>query len=261
MISSRTRVWSPSQVLSYRTCPRQWMLRYKTSSSSVRAIMAEQAPLVMLLGTVAHLGLEAAYRAAARGFAIVSDSTMAVYADVAVEAIRAGWVTFDLEERAESNLIEDEVCAVLAALPRPRPALILGVELTLADEVEGIPFTNVVDLILQTGPAAIHLRDWKRKSYSSLPAREELFDNAQLCAYRHAVARHFPWARKVTVGLYSVISNREVHIELPMPRAETVMSGEAATIRKAESDTLCAPTPDGANCQKCSVKPACPVWT
>jgi hypothetical protein len=255
------RVWSPTQVLSYRTCPRQWLLRYRLADPVTRVSMAAEAPLVMLLGTVAHLGLQAAYETAKAGFGRFGEQSMSVFAEAAIDAIRAACVDFDIDELPEATQVEDEVFAVLDRLPRPRASAILGVELKLDDEIDGVPFTNVIDLVLQTGSSSIHIRDWKRRNVKALPLTVDLPDHPQLCSYRSAIARHFPWARTVTGGLYSLISNREVSAELPMARAQRVMAGEVATTRKAESDTLCTPTPNGENCQKCPVKAACPVWT
>jgi hypothetical protein len=253
--------WSPSQVLAYRTCPRQWLLRYRTLSPHAKARLVADAPIVMLLGTAAHAGMEAAYRAAKGGMSLSTEQTMGAFADDALDAVRNAWGAFGLDEKEDVSVVEDEVIAVLTSLPRPRPAAILGIEMTLFDVVEGIEFTNVVDLALQTGPTSLHLRDWKRRAYRSLPLTVDLGDDPQLCSYRHAAARHFPWATTVTVGLYSLITNREVHTELPLARAERTMAGEAAMIRRAEADTECVPTPDGTNCDKCRVRPACPRWT
>lgn len=255
-----TEVWSPSKVLSYRTCPKQWELRYRTASRAWRAEMAGETPLPMLLGTVAHRGLEAAYLDAQAGFALGSGH-MSMFRETALDAIRKASAGLGIDEHPEAEQIEDEVGDVLHTLPVPRRAAVLGVEMTLADEVEGIEFTNVVDLILRTGPTSLHLRDWKRKSVRNLPLAVNLADDPQLCSYRHAAARHFPWAQTVTVGLYSLISNREVSAELPLARAKRTMAGEAATIRKAQGDAECLPTPDGTNCSRCLVRSACPVWT
>lgn len=237
------------------------MLLYRVADPARRADMAAEAPLVMLLGTVAHLGLQAAYEAARAGFGPLGEQAMSVYAEAAMAAIRAACDEFGIDEEREGAQVEDEVFSVLHRLPRPRPAAILGVELRLDDEVEEVPFVNVVDLILQTGPSSLHIRDWKRKNVKALPLTVNLPDDPQLCSNRHAVARHFPWATTVTVGLYSLISNREITVELPLARAQRVMREQAAITRKAESDTLCTPKPDGQNCGRCRVKAACPVWT
>lgn len=237
------------------------MLRYRAANPVTRAAMSAEAPLVMLLGTVAHLGLQAAYETAKAGFGPLGGQTMSVYAEAAIAAIRTACVDFGIDETPEAAQVEDEVFAVLHRLPRPRAGAILGVELKLDDEIDGVPFTNVIDLVLQSGPSSIHIRDWKRRNIKALPLTVDLPDHPQLCSYRSAIARHFPWARTVTGGLYSLISNREVSAGLPLTRAQRVMAGEVATTRKAESDTLCTPTPDGENCQRCPVKAACPVWT
>lgn len=254
--------WSPSQAWAYRTCPRMWKLRYRTSDATLRATPKAETALPVRLGTLAHLGLEAAYKDAAAGMAMPG-RTMAPFADVAIDTMREACARlgFTEDDDADIDVAIDEVTSVLHTLRRPHPGAILGVEMTLPDEFDGVERVNVVDLILRTGRNSIHIRDWKRKSVKALPLTADLADDPQLCSNRLAVARHYPWATTVTGGLYSLISNREVEAEIPLRRAIAVMEGEAAVIRKAESDTECVPTPNGSNCQRCAFKAACPVWT
>jgi hypothetical protein len=256
-----TRVWSPTKVLRYRTCPRQWALM-EAQPRGRRTGFDLGLALPLKLGIIAHAGMQAVYETARDGFRPYRPGEfMDVYSDAALDAIGCAAEGFELAETFEIIQVEEEVLAVLARLPRPRPSTVLGVELKLDDEVDGVPMVNVLDVILQTGSTSLHLRDWKRRNIKSLPLSTALLDDPQMCSYRSAVARHFPWATRVTVGLYSLISNREVTVELPLARAQGVMAGEVATTRKAESDTLCRPTPDGENCERCPVKSLCPVWT
>jgi hypothetical protein len=256
-----TIVWSPTKVLRYRTCPRQWALM-ETRPRGPRAEYDLDLALPLKLGIVEHSAMQAAYEAARDGLRLYrAGEYMAVYSDAALDALNAALEGFGLAESAEAAQLEEEVLAVLDRLPRPRPGAIIGIEQRLDNVIDGVPFTNILDLILQTGATSLHLRDWKRRNIKDLPKTLELLDNPQMCSYRSAVARHFPWATRVTVGLYSLISNREVSVELPLARAEETMAGEVATTRKAEQDTVSRPTPDGSNCQRCPVKAQCPVWT
>jgi hypothetical protein len=255
-----TRVWSPTKIERYRTCPAQW----KLMEAQPRGRRVEFDPTVAMprkLGIVAHAGMQAVYETARDSLRPFRSETMAVYSDAALDAIARAAEGFEMTETHEIVQVEEEVLAALGRLPRPRPSAVLGVEMRLDDVVDGVSLTNILDLILQTGATSLHLRDWKRRNIKSLPLSLALLDHPQMCSYRSAVARHFPWATRVTVGLYSLISNREVTVELPLARAMGTMAGEIATTRKAESDTLCRPTPDGENCERCPVKPLCPVWT
>jgi PD-(D/E)XK nuclease superfamily len=255
-----TVTWSPTKVRRYRTCPRQWALM-EAQPRGRRAEFDHDLPLPFKLGIIEHAALQAAYEVARDGLRPFRVETMAVFADAALSSLDAALEGFGLAEAPEAAQLEEELLAVLDRLPRPRPGAILGIEHRLDDVVDGVPFTNILDLILQTGATSLHLRDWKRRNVKALPTTLELLDDPQMGSYRCAAARHFPWATRMTVGLYSLISNREVTVELPLTRAQATMADEVATTRTAEKDTVCRPTPDGSNCQRCSVKPLCPVWT
>jgi len=252
------RVWSPSAVETYESCPRQWKLRYDAADPSQRAQMVAAAPAHLREGTAAHAAIEAAYRAARSATVWLPSRFMSVFADEAMDRLHDIWAELSLE--SEPYAIEDEVQRTLAKLPLPRPDNIIGVELRLPARVHGVPFTNILDLALRTGPNSLHIRDWKRKSLRTLPKRHELPEHRALCSYRCAVAQHYPWATHVTVGLYSLVANREVVTDLPLARAEHTMAAVVDTVGRAESDTEWLPTPDGRNCSTCRVRPACPVW-
>lgn len=256
-----TVTWSPTKIRRYRTCPRQWALM-EARPRGQRPEFDLDLALPLKLGIAEHAAMQAAYEAARDGLRLYQPGeSMSVFSDAALDALYVALDGFGLAEAPEAAQLEEEVLAVLDRLPRPRPRAILGIEQQLDDVIDGVPFVNVLDLILQTGATSLHLRDWKRRNIKDLPKTLELLDDPQMCSYRSAVARHFPWATRVTVGLYSLISNREVSIELPLARAMGTMAGEVATTRKAETDTVSRPTPDGSNCQRCPVKPQCPVWT
>ena len=256
-----TRVWSPTKIRRYRTCPAQWRLMEDLPRGR-RPEFDLGLATPLKLGIIAHAGMQAAYEVARDGLRPYRPGEMmSVFSDAALDAVARAAEGFELGETFEVVQVEEEVLAALGRLPRPRPSAVVGIERQLDDIVDDVPMVNVLDLILQTGAASLHLRDWKRRSIKSLPLSSALLDDPQMCSYRSAVARHFPWATRVTVGLYSLISNREVIVELPLSRALGTMAGEVAVTRRAEEDTLCRPTPDGENCERCPVKAQCPVWT
>lgn len=272
-MTASEEVWSPSRVLTYRSCPRQEFLRYRRGGHAPEraAEATTDAPEVatkLRLGTITHAGLEAAYRAAA-GLSreLKNPGQMSRFADQAMAAIDAAWDRLGMPDEGidgfELNLsIQSEVFDVLARLPVPRPSAVLGVEHELlVPTPSGRMMRGVLDLALQIGPDAMHIRDWKRRSLKSLPKREELPRDDALAFYRYAASFYWPHLRRVSVGLYSTISNREVIVEVPLLVAREVVTGHDLLAEKAEADRVRQPTPDGENCTHCRVRNDCPLWT
>jgi hypothetical protein len=265
-------VWSPSRIRVRRSCPRQEFLRYRRGvHTRVAASGATDAPQVatkLRLGTISHAGLEAAYREAARlRHPLPSGSRMSRFSATAMTAIGEAWDRFGMPAPGEDGseimaAIEAEVFDVLARLPVPRPAYVLGVEHELTvPSPAGRMMRGVLDLALRTGPDSLHIRDWKRKSLRSLPKTTELPRDDALAFYRYAARYYWPWARRVSVGLYSTISNREIVADLPWLVALDVVAGHDVIADKADADREHKPTPDGSNCGDCPVRDDCPVWT
>lgn len=268
-------VWSPSRVLTYRSCPRQEFLRYRRGSHTPQRATnattdAPEAAIKLRLGTISHAGLEAAYRAAANGAApsgsYLSGQRMSVFADVAMAAIDEAWDRLRMPDEGvdgyELNLsIQSEVFDVLARLPIPRPSSVVGVEHELmVPTPSGRMERGVLDLALRIGPDALHIRDWKRRSMKSLPKSTDLPRDDALAFYRYAASFYWPWARRVSVGLYSTLANREVIADAPLLIAREVVIGHDLVAELAEGDREHKPTPDGSNCNDCRVRADCPLW-
>lgn len=269
-------VWSPSRVLVYRSCPRQEFLRYRrgTHTSAAATAATTDSPTAatkLRLGTITHAGLEAAYRLAAAGAAPpgaqMSGQRMSVFADAAMAAINEAWDSLGMPTEGVDGFelmaaIESEVFDVLARLPIPRPSYVLGIERELVVPTpSGRVMRGVLDLALQIGPDALHIRDWKRRSLRSLPKSTELPRDDALAFYRYAASFLWPHLPRVSVGLYSTINNREVTSDAPLLVAEQVVVGHDVLATKAEADREHTPTPDGENCTYCPVRNDCPVWT
>lgn len=252
------RSWSPSQARMYRDCPRQWWFRHVDGATPAGRMASH-----LLVGTAAHAGLEAAYRAAATAPAFMPVS-MSLFRDEALNAVEAKWEALGIETLDEAALpaVLDRVSATLDALPVPHPKAVLGVELDMkAPAPWGTPLAVSTDLVLRTGPDSVHVRDWKYRSVASLPAAEDLLEDDQLGVYRALAAQHWPWVRTVTAGLYSVVSGREVWVEFPESAAIEALARVESTAERAESDRTWTPTPSPSVCGSCRFVPLCPVWT
>jgi hypothetical protein len=263
------RSWSPSQARMYRDCPRQWWFRHVDSATPA----GRMAPH-LLVGTAAHAGFEAAYRAAAA--ALPGElpgrraeyrhlaGRMSLFRDEALSAVEAKWEALGIDTADEAALpaVLDRVSTVLDVLPVPHPKAILGVEL----DMEGLapwdtPLAVSADLVLRTGRDSVHVRDWKYRSMASLPAAEDLLDDDQLGVYRALVAQRWPWVRTVTAGLYSIVSAREVVAEFPESAAAETLARVESTAERAESDRVWRPAPSPRVCGSCRFVPLCPLWT
>lgn len=264
-------VWSPSRVLTYRSCPRQEFLKYRRGThvpqTPTGTTDAPATAVKMRLGTVSHAGLEAAYRAAAEMPEHHPGSRMSIFADAAMDALDGAWDRLGLPNEGVEGFellagIQAEVFDVLDRLPVPRPAYVLGVERELlVPTPSGRVMRGTLDLALQVGPDALHIRDWKRRALRSLPKSIELPRDDALAFYRYAASFLWPHLPRVSVGLYSTINNREITSDAPLPVATEVVIGHDVLAEKAESDREHKPTPDGVNCTNCPVRVDCPLWT
>ncbi len=255
-------VWSPSAIISARTCLMQWHLTYGGGGIERTHGHKRDIPRHLALGMVAHSALEAAYGCARQEYPRAHrPGTMDRYLGYALDALASRWRNLLLPEddALQAQLIA-EVGAVLESLPVPRARAVLAIEEPLLfTGRSGTPFKAIPDLVLMTGRDSIHIRDWKRKSANSLPSKEDLLDDVQLCQLRAAVAERWPWARTVTVGLFSVISCVEVSIELPLERALYQLDGHEVTAHNTETIGM-FPTNRGQACGSCAVRPQCPAF-
>jgi CRISPR/Cas system-associated exonuclease Cas4 (RecB family) len=252
------RSWSPSQARMYRDCPRQWWFRHVNGATPTSRMASH-----LLVGTAAHAGLEQAYRSAAT-FPGYLPGLMSRYQGEALDAVTAKWEALGIQTADEAALpaVLDRVASTLDALPVPHPKAILGVELDMkAPAPWGTPLAVSADLVLRTGRDSVHVRDWKYRNVSSLPAAEDLLDDDQLGVYRALVAQRWPWVHTVTAGLYSIISAREVLVEFPESAAIEALARVESTAERAESDRVWTPTPSPSVCGSCRFVSLCPVWT
>lgn len=256
-----TFTWSPSAIISARTCLQQWYLTY---GSGRRPELNDKhlVPRNIALGLAMHSALQAAYECARREFpGSRHQGTMDHYLGQAAEMLASRWRNLLLpDDNALQIQLVSELCQVLESQRVPHPAAVLAVEETIRfTGRSGTPFKATLDLALRTGRDSIHIRDWKHKSRSSLPKAAELLDDVQLCEQRVAAAERWPWARTVTVGLFSTVTCAEVQAELPLERALYLLDGHEVTAHRAETAEV-FPANKGGACGSCRVRPQCPAF-
>lgn len=251
--------WSPTRISTWRTCPRQYDYRYNRPRTGE---MNFDLSTSQKMGIVAHAGLQAAYEKAAAADNVRRVDLMDRYVGEAVAAVhQCSNMPETLLTTAESAQVECEVVEVLMRLPAPVPSSVLAVEETLRGRSPaGHELEARVDLILRTGPASIHVRDWKRRALSSLPNAERLAADDQLGQYSYLAASRWPWVRRITVGLYSITSNREVAVEITAEGAREILNGHDVLIEQIEQAETFPPKPSADSCPRCPSRRACPVW-
>lgn len=255
-----TLVWSPSAVIAARNCPRQWSLGYGPGRlREDRGSLSE----AQRLGMVMHSALEVPYRLVRRELLHGHrPGRMSRYLAESIRAMESRWRSLLLpeDETLQVHLIA-ELGAVLESLPVPHPANVLGVEEQIGfTGSSGTPFKAILDVVVRTGPTSIHIRDWKRKTFDSLPKPEGLLDDVQLCQQRVAAHERWPWADTVTVGLFSTRSCLEAGpVVLPLERAQYRVSGHELTAYRMESSGQHPPM-RGPACVSCVFRQGCPAF-
>lgn len=226
---------------------------------------------------MAHAAMEAVYRIAATMDTHAGRQTMSLFSDFAFQAVERAWLdmypeTEDQDWRCENTLtlqelvsrrneVESTVALVLSRLPIPQPHAILAVEQEMEiHSASGFGERMVVDLVLRTGEHSAHVRDWKWTAINHLPRATDLYDHDQLAPYALGVRERFPWLNKITVGLYSLTSRREVIAEMPLEASQHIFARHEETAQAAENTTEFPATPDGVNCTFCPVRDGCPLW-
>lgn len=248
------RPWSVSQSHALEQCPREWWFRYEAHVQP-----AQPRAVPQLIGSAIHAGLEGAYTTLQRGNGRPG-RTLSV--SVVLEALAAFSRYWDANavhvreyerEDAERLLLE-----LLKTLPTPAPGNVLAVEqrftLTTPTIVSG-----VMDLVLRAGMTWIHIRDWKLGSVPTKP--EELEHNIQLATYVRAAQQAWPWATRITVGLFSIRERREVIHEL---HPESVAHATARLVADAEEAETRARSKwieprTGDHCNGCRFRSYCPA--
>lgn len=249
-----TRPWSVSQSHALEQCPREWWFRYEA-----HARPAQPRAVPQLIGSAIHAGLEGAYTALQRGD---ERPGLTLSVSVGLEALAAFSRYWDANaahvreyerEDAERLLLE-----LLDAVPTPAHGNVLAVEQRFTLTSPTI-VTGVMDLVLRAGMTWIHIRDWKLGSVPTKP--EELEHNIQLATYVRAAQQAWPWATRITVGLFSIRERREVIHELHPESVAHATARLAADVEEAETRARSkwVEPRTGDHCNGCRFRSYCPA--
>lgn len=247
---------SVSQVRAWN-CRRQWWFGY-----GVRAVAPNPVPAHLTEGSALHAALEAAYTAARDSAPTAPGTVMRHFEDVALGGLDRYLHRQHVEPSAD---LVGVLLDLLDALPVPRPAAIVGIEqqfripLPSGEIVEGS-----IDLALRTGPTSLHIRDWKHSSTPDI-------DSMQLAVYTSAARILWPWAKKITVGFYSIKKHAELPGELDVTTVELRMEqmeyaglemADAMDAHTAGGDGAAIfPTNPGEHCTSCRFRSYCPDYS
>lgn len=253
--------WSPTRAESWRACRFRYWLRYEQHVQPSQVVDPQR-----MHGRLVHAGLAGAYQRAAIADGWTIGAWMIEFAEDARAAIM-GYTDRDpiTERQRETALAETE--RVLRQLPIPAPGAILGVETPFEMTIDGVTIDGVIDLMLRTGQTTIHDRDWKT---GTIP--ETITLHPQMGTYSAATARLFPWARTVTVGLFSTRHLQETLGEFSAETIRYVLDGllrkhheaveMARLVRQRRVSILVAyPPRSSAACSRCDCRSYCPLFT
>lgn len=247
---------SVSSVRTWSTCRLAWWFRYVA-----RAVPAHHEAEHLTLGTALHAGLAAAYEAASQVAAPPRGARMDSYIDVALNALEAA-LPGETSPQARAEVVGLLVMA-LESLPALPGAVILGAEVPFSFPASAGEVRGSIDLAFRTGATSLHIRDWK---WSSTPDA----DSMQTAIYLIAARRLWPWARRITVGYYSVKRLEEHPAELTDATANLrldQLTHEGNLMKEARNDAATgtpaieayAPTP-GQHCGSCPFRAYCPAY-
>lgn len=242
-------------------CPRQFLLRYVLNAQP-----AQPDDVARMRGRVIHAGLAAAFAARAedRIDGDRGNPQMARYYSVARMAMMDS-SDYALLSTLETMRAHAEVYQVLASIPPPHPAMVLGVELPFEVLAEGEWITGIIDYAVRTGETSLHVRDWKSGPVTWSPSADPAVP-----LYGLAAALRWPWATTITIGLYPTRTRVERLETLDPGLAREASARLAADARQERAalaeltadtaDALYPPTP-GEHCRTCTLRSYCPRFS
>lgn len=252
--------WSPTRSAAWRACRLAYWLKYIAHAAPSQWVDGAR-----MHGRLVHAGIAQAYEAACELAASPGD-TMAAYAPYAVEAVTSHSDDSGLLTDRRRAVAIGEIDALLAILPAPAPSEILGVERPFTFQARGVTFRVIVDLLLRTGPHAVHIRDWKT---GVLP--DSITLNPQLGTYNAAVGALLTWVHTITVGLYNTRRHEELagsftqettnHILGRLLEHHRAATQVASAVESGDLSAVDAyPPTAGSSCSSCVFRSYCPLF-
>lgn len=253
--------WSVTRVEYWKQCRYAYWLRYVVKVAPAQPVSRARAH-----GRLVHIGLAAAFEAARR------DPTPGMMIGFRAQAHEKIMATHDRDAVITQRQRDEawhEVASVLETIPVPGRGAIVAIEQPFAFQPGEYVIKGTIDYGARTGVDSLHLRDWKTGAIPATP--EELGGNVQLAVYSAAVALWLAWLRRLTVGLYSTRTGREVittignsMIEHVLGRIETIANEERLVGQSVQTGAATIaesyPTNPGDHCATCDFRSYCPLF-
>jgi hypothetical protein len=212
--------------------------------------------------------LEAAFKAASRE-PRAAGHMMIVFRSAARRGIDTYHDKMGVITQQQRDEAWHEVASVLEGIPVPAPGAIVLIEQPFAIQPGEFVIKGKIDYGVRTSEDSMHLRDWKTGAIPQEP--EELIGNVQLAVYAAVVASWFAWLRRLTVGLYSTRTGREVStvignkvIMSVLGRIETIATEERSVGQLVQDGATTIaqayPTTRGIHCASCDFRSYCPLF-
>jgi len=239
---ARAPRFSVSSTTAYETCPRRYRFGYLDRVKVDRGL----APQHWRFGSVVHAGLEAAYK---RHREAGTDDRLDHAVPVALEAVRASWVSEAMpDDPAELTRAETIVADDLAAT-RLAPRDILGVEHWFTTKTDdGLTVGGAADLVVRADRTTVEIRDHKVTTHTR--SAEQLAGDFQLGVYGWFALRTWPWAEQVVVAHHYPITRELVRIPLDDAWIGRSMERLQGVAHLTLADADFAPVP-GDHCSNC----------
>lgn len=230
----------------------------------------EAVPVAWRKGSVAHAGLEAAFKGvqAFGAPAPMTDFWIMEPDDPETEganfgaaaAVRAAWVEYQLDDLPESELDDmlKMLYETLEALGTVDGSAVLGVEFRFLCETEdNAGFIGYADLVLKIGEKSILIRDWKNTIYKKDP--DQIATGMQTTMYAWSATRVWPWAETIYMSEYYPPLQDEVMVPMDPENILDSLARFEADVEEIESATEWPPNV-APHCDDCEFREQCPAF-
>ena len=211
------QAFSYSKLHRFAQCPLSYKLHYLERRTPESSAESE-------LGVVLHGALEAVVRDHVSG---PLDPARAA------TAYQLAWSNSSLRDPAAFAEGLDLVKRWVAREGVVDAERVLAVEQDFSVEIAGVRFIGTMDRVDRIAEDAIRIRDYK--SGRIPPTRQEVEESLQLAIYDLVAAKHWPWAKRIEVGLDLLRHDRVVTFERSDAQREATRRYVQAMVARIES--------------------------
>jgi superfamily I DNA/RNA helicase/RecB family exonuclease len=236
---------SPSQAVSYESCPRRYVLERRLRLGDSSSVYAH-------FGELMHEVLEIAERE------VIGTGESHAELPRVLEILEKVWADADFGPPTLNQAWKKKAVDMLTKLYErwPGKGEPIEVELAVEDEVDGIRWIGRVDR-LERGPDGLRVIDYKTSS--TAPSLEDSAESIQLAFYARAVAAThdepvtasemwYPRTKTKSVATRAVALHK-------MDQIEETMSSITAAVAAEDWEPKVS-----ASCTRCAFRRSCPAW-